>query len=61
MGTARCKAKARDSTDAGIDTEQRLRALSGERMCNNEQPWTKILAYGHRFQSCCLTARRKSV
>lgn len=36
---------------------QRLRALSGERMCSNDQPWTKILAYGHRFQSCCLIAR----
>jgi hypothetical protein len=40
---------------------QRLRALSGERMCNNEQPWTKILAYGHRFQSCCLIARPVSM
>jgi len=40
---------------------QRLRALSGERMCNNEQPWTKVLAYGHRFQSCCLIARPVSM
>lgn len=40
---------------------QRLRASSGERMCNNEQPWTKILAYGHRFQSCCLVARPVSM
>jgi hypothetical protein len=40
---------------------QRLRALSGERLCNNEQPWTKILAYGHRFQSCCLIARPVSM
>jgi ATP-dependent helicase YprA (DUF1998 family) len=40
---------------------QRLRALSGERMCSNEQPWTKILAYGHKFQSCCLIARPVSM
>ena len=40
---------------------QRLRALSGERMCNNEQPWTKTLAYGHKFQSCCLIARPVSM
>ena len=40
---------------------QRLRSLGGERMCNNEQPWTKILAYGHRFQSCCLIARPVSM
>jgi hypothetical protein len=36
---------------------QRLRTLSGERICSNEQPWTKILAYGHKFSSCCLIAR----
>jgi hypothetical protein len=36
---------------------QRLRPLGGEKLCGNEQPWTKILAYGHRFQSCCLIAR----
>ena len=35
----------------------RLRSLSGEKVCSYEQPWTKILAYGHRFQSCCLIAR----
>ena len=40
---------------------QRLRALSGERTCNNDQPWTKILAYGHKFQSCCLIARPVSM
>jgi hypothetical protein len=40
---------------------QRLRSLGGERMCGNEQPWTKILAYGHRFQSCCLVARPVSM
>jgi RAD3-like DEAD/DEAH box helicase/helicase-like protein/uncharacterized protein DUF1998 len=36
---------------------QRLRALSGERACLNDQPWTRTLAYGHKFQSCCLIAR----
>ncbi len=36
---------------------QRLRSLGGERMCSTEQPWTKTLAFGHRFQSCCLIAR----
>ena len=40
---------------------QRLRSLGGEKVCNNEQPWTKILAYGHRFQSCCLIARPVSM
>lgn len=35
----------------------RLRSLSNDRVCNYELPWTKTLAYGHRFQSCCLIAR----
>lgn len=35
----------------------RLRSLSNDRTCTNEQPWAKTLAYGHTFQSCCLIAR----
>jgi ATP-dependent helicase YprA (DUF1998 family) len=35
----------------------KLRSLSNDRMCGNEHPWTRTLAYGHRFQSCCLIAR----
>ena len=35
----------------------RLRSLSNDRVCNYELPWTKPMAYGHRFQSCCLIAR----
>jgi len=40
---------------------QRLRSLAGERTCNNDQPWTKTLAYGHTFHSCCLIARPVSM
>jgi len=36
---------------------QRLRPIAGSTNCNNDQPWTRPLAYGHRFQSYCLIAR----
>ncbi len=36
---------------------KRLRVSSGTLDCTNEHPWTKPLAYGHRFQSFCLIAR----
>jgi hypothetical protein len=36
---------------------QRLRPIAGNTSCNNDQPWTRPLAYGHRFQSYCLIAR----
>ncbi len=36
---------------------QRLRPVAGLMECNNDQPWTKPLAYGHQFQSYCLVAR----
>jgi ATP-dependent helicase YprA (DUF1998 family) len=36
---------------------KKLRAFSKEVNCNNEQPWTKPIAYGHQFQSFCLIIR----
>lgn len=36
---------------------KKLRVLSGEANCNNEQPWTKPITYGHQFQSFCLIVR----
>ncbi len=36
---------------------QRLRPVAGLMECNNDQPWTKPLSYGHQFQSYCLVAR----
>ncbi len=36
---------------------KRLRIYSGQSTCNNEQPWTKPIAYGHQFQSFCLIVR----
>ncbi len=36
---------------------KKLRVLSGETNCNNEQPWTKPITYGHQFQSFCLIVR----
>ncbi|MGQ0792611.1 MAG: DEAD/DEAH box helicase [Deltaproteobacteria bacterium] len=36
---------------------KRLRLYMGSMDCTNEQPWTKPLAYGHRFQSFTLIAR----
>jgi Lhr-like helicase len=38
-------------------THQRLRPTAGMMSCNNDQPWIRPLAYGHRFQSYCLIAR----
>jgi ATP-dependent helicase YprA (DUF1998 family) len=40
---------------------RRLRSLAGEKTCNNDQPWTNALAYGHKFYSCCLIARPVSM
>jgi len=36
---------------------KRLRPSSGTMTCTHDRPWTKDLAYGHRFQSFCLIAR----
>jgi hypothetical protein len=36
---------------------KKLRIYSGQSTCNNEQPWTKPIAYGHQFQSFCLIVR----
>jgi len=35
----------------------RLRPVAGIMECSFDQPWTKRLAYGHKFQSFCLVAR----
>jgi len=35
---------------------QRLRPFASETICSNDHPWT-ALAYGHKFQSCCLIIR----
>ncbi len=36
---------------------KRLRAFDGKFDCQNENPWTKPLAFGHIFQSYCLIIR----
>jgi hypothetical protein len=48
-------------SDKAGKKHQRLPSLAGERTCNNDQPWTKTLAYGHKFHSCCLIARPVSM
>jgi len=35
---------------------KRLRPFLGSWDCQNEQPWTKPIAFGHQFQSFCLIA-----
>ena len=35
----------------------RLRPVAGIMECSYDHPWTKRLAYGHKFQSFCLVAR----
>ena len=41
----------------GTRGHKRLREFLGTMTCTEEHPWTKELAYGHRFQSFCLIAR----
>lgn len=36
---------------------KKLRPIAGVMECGNDKPWTKMLAYGHQFQSYCLIAR----
>jgi ATP-dependent helicase YprA (DUF1998 family) len=36
---------------------KRLRALDGKYECQNENPWTRALAFGHKFESYCLVIR----
>lgn len=40
---------------------KRLRTFDGKFECQNENPWTKPLAFGHIFQSYCLIIRPREM
>lgn len=40
---------------------KRLRTFDGKFDCQNENPWTKPLAFGHIFQSYCLIIRPREI